>query len=138
MRNAMTAYRVSCARMVVKAVRDRGLPQHAATIAATTVAVETTFQNISEMVDHDSLGLFQQRASWGSAANRLNPTWSTNAFLNKMTSLYPSNSWMNAAVGKVSQDVQVSAYPQRYYDNASDGKIIADTLWPLVAEVPVK
>jgi len=63
MRGYMTAYRVSCARMVIKAVHDRGLDPRAATIAIATTIVETSIQNISEEVDHDSLGLFQQRAS---------------------------------------------------------------------------
>jgi hypothetical protein len=133
MRGYMSAYRASCARQVVKAVRDRGLDKKAAVIAITTVIVETHLQNISEEVDHDSLGLFQQRASWGSAANRLNPIWATNAFLNSMISKYPNNSWMNATtdaqIGAVCQRVQVSAYPDRYAVQVSDAKIIVDHLW---------
>jgi hypothetical protein len=31
--------------------------------------------------DHDSLGIFQQRPSWGTAAQRLDPVASTNLFL---------------------------------------------------------
>jgi hypothetical protein len=129
MRGSMTAYRVSCARMVVKAVRDRGMAQRAATIAVTTVIVETHLQNINEEVDHDSLGLFQQRASWGSAANRLNPIWATNAFLDKMVREYPNNRWMTAEVGEVCQAVQVSAYPGAYEPQAGDAQKIVDALW---------
>ncbi|TDC10511.1 hypothetical protein E1267_03830 [Nonomuraea longispora] len=125
----MTAYKVSCARMVVKAVRDRGMPKRAAAIAITTTIVETNIENVSEMVDHDSLGLFQQRGSWGSAKNRLNPTWATNAFLDKMVRLYPNNSWQSAPVGEVCQAVQVSAHPDRYQPQASDGQKIVDALW---------
>src|SRR5690349_4826410 len=114
MRGYMSAYRVSCARMVIKAVRDRGLAPRAAVIAIATTIVESSIQNISEEVDHDSLGLFQQRASWGTSAQRLNPTWATNAFLDKMIRLYPGDSWKTAPVGEVCQAVQVSAYPDRY------------------------
>ncbi|AWS48530.1 hypothetical protein DKM19_19055 [Streptosporangium sp. 'caverna'] len=128
MRGYMTAYRVSCARMVIKAVHDRGLDPRAAVIAIATTIVETSIQNISEEVDHDSLGLFQQRASWGSASQRLNPTWATNAFLDKMLRAYPNNSWKTASIGAVCQAVQVSAYPDRYQVEAGDAQIIVNTL----------
>lgn len=129
LRGAMTAYRVSCARVVVAAVRDRGLSSRAAVIAITTVIVETSLQNIDEELDHDSLGLFQQRAGWGSAANRLNPVWATNAFLNKMISEYPNNGWTSAPIGEVCQEVQVSAFPERYQPQAGDAQKIVDALW---------
>ncbi|MFG1946725.1 FG-GAP repeat domain-containing protein [Nonomuraea sp. NPDC048826] len=130
MRGYMSAYRVSCARMVVKAARDRGLDLRAAVIAITTTIVETSVQNISEEVDHDSLGLFQQRASWGSRAQRLNPVWATNAFLDKMLRLYPGNSWQTAPIGDVCQAVQVSAYPSRYQTQAADAQLIVNALLP--------
>ncbi|MGI5289159.1 FG-GAP repeat domain-containing protein [Nonomuraea polychroma] len=126
---AMTAYRVSCARMVIKAVRDRGMPERAAVIAITTTIVESTIQNVADEVDHDSLGLFQQRASWGSQAQRLDPIWATNAFLNKMVKEYPNNSWQSAPIGEVCQAVQVSAYPDRYQYEASDAAKIVKALW---------
>ncbi|SFD43131.1 Repeat domain-containing protein, partial [Micromonospora sediminimaris] len=132
MRGYMTAYRVSCARMVTKAVRDRGLEVRAAAIAITTTIVETSIQNINIEVDHDSLGLFQQRASWGSRAQRLDPTWATNAFLNKMLSSFPNGSWKTAPIGQVCQTVQVSAYPDRYAVEAGDGVKIANALWSLL------
>ncbi|GAB1819602.1 hypothetical protein [Herbidospora sp. RD11066] len=128
MRGYMSAYRVSCARAVVNAVQARGLDQRAAVIAIATVIVETSLQNISEEVDHDSLGLFQQRASWGTAAQRLNPAWATNAFLDKMVRLYPNNSWRTAPVGEVAQAVQVSAYPDRYQVEANDAQKIVNAL----------
>jgi len=135
LRGYLTGYRISCARQVVNTVRSRGLPVRAATIAITTTIVESTIQNISEEVDHDSLGLFQQRASWGSREQRLDPVWATNAFLNKMLSLYPNGSWQNVSVGTVCQAVQVSAYPDRYATQAADGATIASALWsgPVIA-----
>jgi hypothetical protein len=133
MRGNMSAYRASCARRVVQAVRERGLDRKAAVIAISAVIVETHLQNISEEIDHDSLGLFQQRASWGTAAQRLDPIWATNAFLSSMLSKYPNNSWMNAnsdaEIGAVCQRVQVSAFPDRYATQVSDAKIIVDYLW---------
>ncbi|WP_033667671.1 hypothetical protein, partial [Salinispora fenicalii] len=131
----MTAYRASCARKVVQAVQARGLDQRAAVIAITTTIVESTIQNIAEEVDHDSLGLFQQRASWGTRSQRLDPTWATNAFLNKMLKLYPNNSWLTAPVGEVCQAVQVSAYPDRYQKQVGDAEIIVAAIWPSLASV---
>ncbi|GAA2850822.1 hypothetical protein Acy02nite_34170 [Actinoplanes cyaneus] len=128
MRNQMSGYRVSCARAVAAAVRARGLEARAATIAMATVIVETSIENISEEVDHDSLGLFQQRASWGSRQQRLDPAWATNAFLNKMLSLFSDGSWRTRPVGEVAQAVQVSAYPSRYEPQAADGAVIAGAL----------
>jgi DNA-directed RNA polymerase subunit N (RpoN/RPB10) len=128
MRGQMTGYRVSCARAVVATVQTRALDRRAATIALATVIVESTIENISEEVDHDSLGLFQQRASWGSRQQRLDPVWATNAFLNKMIQLFPNGSWRTRPVGEVAQAVQVSAHPDRYEPQAGDAAVIADAL----------
>ena len=130
----LDAYRISCARRVVQAVQARGLHPRAATIAITTTIVETGIRNISEEVDHDSLGLFQQRASWGTASQRLDPVWATNAFLNKMISEYPNESWMTAQIGTVCQTVQVSAYPSRYQPEAGDAQIIVAALWGMTSD----
>lgn len=127
LRGYLTGYRMSCARRVVETVRGRGLARRAAAIAVTTTIVESTIENISEEVDHDSLGLFQQRASWGTAAQRTDPVWATNAFLNRMIALYPNNAWNNTttAIGGICQRVQVSAFPDAYQVQASDGSTIA-------------
>jgi hypothetical protein len=58
-------------------------------------------------------GLFQQRASWGSVADRLNPAKATNAFLDKMLREYPNDGGKTAVVDDVCRRVQVSAYPDR-------------------------
>ncbi|GAA1003205.1 hypothetical protein Aple_002910 [Acrocarpospora pleiomorpha] len=129
MRGAMTGYRVSCARMVVNTVRNLGLHSRAAVIAITTVIVESAIQNIDQEYDHDSLGLFQQRGTWGSRAQRLDPVWATTAFINKMKRVYPNNAWMTTPIGEVCQGVQVSAYPAKYPPEVSDAQIIVNHLW---------
>jgi hypothetical protein len=122
----MTAYRVSCARAVVDQVKRRGLPVRAAAIAVTTTIVETTIQNL-DGGDRDSVGLYQQRESWGSFAQRTDPVWATNAFLDKMLRDVPG--WETEPIGEVCQTVQVSAFPDRYQEQAGDGTIIANALW---------
>ncbi|MGP4105402.1 hypothetical protein, partial [Nonomuraea sp. KM90] len=128
MRNAMNGYRVSCARAITQVVRNRNLDKRAAVIAVTTTIVETSIRNVT-YGDLDSLGLFQQRASWGSAEQRLDPTYATNAFLNTMIQFYPNNSWMGGAIGNICQAVQRSAFPDRYEPEAMDAARIVDILW---------
>ncbi|TDC73229.1 hypothetical protein E1283_19750, partial [Streptomyces hainanensis] len=119
----MTPYRVSCARAIVRAVQARDLPRRAAVLAVTTSIVETTLRNNPNMEDHDSVGLFQQRASWGSFAQRMDPTWATNAFLNAMLTV---SNWQTRPIGEVCQAVQRSAFPERYQPQAADGdRIVA-------------
>ncbi|QBI56455.1 DUF4179 domain-containing protein [Streptomonospora litoralis] len=125
----MDGYRVTCAKAVIDAVQERDLGKHAAEIAITTSIVETHLQNINIEVDHDSLGLFQQRAHWGSAGDRLDPEWATDAFLDEMLRMYHGDSWKDGLMGDVSQAVQRSAYPDRYQPMTDDAETIVDKLW---------
>ena len=63
--------------------------------------------------DLDSLGVFQQRASWGSVATRTNVVASTNLFLDRAISVDRTLASTTSA-GVLAQKVQVSAYPSRY------------------------
>jgi hypothetical protein len=124
---AMTAYRVSCARAVIAEVERRGLPERAAVIAVTTTIIESTIENLT-YGDRDSVGLFQQRDSWGSQSDRLKPAWATSAFLDKMLRVYSDGSWKTRPVGEVAQGVQVSGTPNAYQPQAADGQRIVDAL----------
>ncbi len=57
--------------------------------------------------DHDSLGLFQQRPSWGTAAQRMDPVESTNLFLDALLKL---DGWADLAPWEAAQAVQRSAF----------------------------
>ena len=127
MRNGVNPGQAACARMVVQTVKDRGLNQRAATIAITTVIVEASL-NDYDGGDGSSVGLFQQIQSWGSRENRLNPTWATNAFLDRMLALYPDGGWNSAPIGEVCQNVQRSAFPDRYQPEAADAAKIVEAL----------
>ncbi|MFF4645783.1 hypothetical protein [Streptomyces sp. NPDC001389] len=129
LRGAMTAYRLSCARAIVDATRTRGMPDRAAVIAVTTAIVESALENNPNMVDHTSVGLFQQQKWWGSFEERLDPAHSTNAFLDAMLRLYPNNSWQGQQIGVVCQKVQVSAFPDAYQPQAADAQRIVGALW---------
>ncbi|MFD8693568.1 hypothetical protein ACFV1O_01945, partial [Kitasatospora purpeofusca] len=126
--NAMTSYRVSCARAIVDAVRARSLPDRAAVIAVTTAIVESELRNNPNVLDHTSVGLFQQQTWWGSYEQRLDPVYATNKFLDAMLSSYPNGSWQQQPIGVVCQKVQVSAFPEAYQPQAADAQRIVDAL----------
>lgn len=62
--------------------------------------------------DHDSLGIFQQRPSWGSAAQRMDAVASTNLFLDRLLAL---PDWQSMPPWVAAQRVQASA--------SSDGSV---------------
>ena len=128
MAGQVTGYHASCARAVVEAAQERGMGRHAATIAITTVIVETHLNNYTGG-DRDSVGLYQQRDHYGSPEQRLDPAWATNAFYDEMERVYPNGSWADHAIGDVCQGVQRSAYPDRYQHQAGDAETIVNHLW---------
>ncbi|MFI6417384.1 peptidase M23 [Streptomyces sp. NPDC050842] len=134
----LDAYKVSCARMVTQAVKDRGLNQRAAAIAIATIIVESSMNNYSQAVDYTSLGLFQQQDWWGSREERLNPAYATNAFLDEMERLYPGGSWNGQAIGDVCWNVQRPREDLRglYAVEAGDAVTIANALWSGVSGGP--
>lgn len=133
MGQSVNGYRVSCARAVVREVRRRGLNQRASVIAVTTAITESGLENLSQMLDHDSLGLFQQRPSqgWGTPAQILNAPYATGRFIQKMLDVYPNNSWQNAVIGDVCQEVQRSAFPDAYAGQVHDATIVVNAVWAL-------
>jgi hypothetical protein len=128
---SLNGYHVSCARAISATAAGRGLDKRAAVIAITTAITESSLHNYTEAVDHDSLGLFQQRPSqgWGSPAQLTDPVYATNAFLNAMIRKYPDNSWMSGDIGAICQRVQVSAFPDAYRPEVHDAQLLANALW---------
>jgi hypothetical protein len=132
---AVTGYSISCARAIVRTVQARGLGHRAAVIAVTTAIAESTLHNYTRAVDHDSLGLFQQRPSmgWGRPVELTDPIFATHAFLNAMLRKHPALTWMTREIGAVCQKVQNSAYPAAYTPEAHDAQLIVTALWPQTA-----
>jgi Putative Flp pilus-assembly TadE/G-like len=60
--------------------------------------------------DATSIGLFQQQDWWGTFAQRMDPYSASHEFL--IRAIRQNRPWMSA--GQLAQDVQASAYPERY------------------------
>ncbi|WP_410664319.1 hypothetical protein [Amycolatopsis sp. lyj-84] len=138
MRGYMNPYNTSCARAVVETVQRSGLNERAAAIAIATVIVESSIANLDGGLG-DSVGLFQQRASWGSFAQRTDPVWATGRFLAVMRQFFPGDSWNNVAIGDVAAAIQRPAakYRHRYGVEADDAVKIAAELWVHDGEWPL-
>ncbi|WP_218041823.1 hypothetical protein, partial [Acrocarpospora macrocephala] len=130
---SVNAYNVSCARIITTTTKNRNLDKRAAVIAVTTAITESTLHNYTVAVDHDSLGLFQQRPSqgWGTSDQLTDPVYATNAFLNAMLRKFPNNSWMSGDIGSICQTVQVSAVPDAYAKEVHDAQLLVDALWTM-------
>ncbi len=108
------------ARIIVAVATERG-GERAAYIAIMVALAESTlrvltnpndpsgnaFPNQGVGYDHDSLGLFQQRPGWGTAAQRMSPVESTHLFLDALLKL---RGWEEMAPWYAAQMVQRSAF----------------------------
>jgi murein DD-endopeptidase MepM/ murein hydrolase activator NlpD len=78
-------------------------------------------------VDHDSIGLFQQRpsAGWGTPAQIMDPTYASDRFYQKMITV---QGWQTLPLTVVAQKVQVSAYPDAYAKHEARAAQIVNAL----------
>ena len=124
------------AAAIVKKAQAMGLPKRAMVIGVATAMQESTLYNLASYAvpeslnyphqgtgaDHDSVGLFQQRASgsWGSVQEIMTPSYSAGAFFAVLQNI---GGWQNMPLTQAAQSVQISAYPYAYAkheDNATE------------------
>ncbi|MFG1754907.1 C40 family peptidase [Streptosporangium sandarakinum] len=114
----LSAEQMTNARHIVTIIAEH-LPaaqaRAAAPIALMTALAESSLRNLDHG-DRDSLGIFQQRAGWGSAAQRRDVRYATLAFLGGPAP--PANpglldipGWQRLPPWTAAQAVQRSAYP---------------------------
>ena len=119
------------AQLITSIVSGRGLPQQAAVVAIATAAQESHLgqAGMNTAVDHDSLGLFQQRpsAGWGTPAQIKNPSYATNTFLDHLIKIA---GWVTMPVTQAAQTVQGSAFPGAYAQWQNQAKTLAAKFWP--------
>ncbi len=107
---SLDAEQLANAGTVVQVVQGRRLPAYAATVALATAYQESKLHNITQAVDHDSLGLFQQRVMYYTAAVAADPVKATNAFLDL---LVQQPNWQTRPLTDVAADVQKPYEPYR-------------------------
>jgi hypothetical protein len=115
------------AATIVDVARRRGLPRRAMVVALATALQESDLHNVASTavpeslgyphqgveVDHDSVGLFQQRPSqgWGTVAQLMDPVYAAGVFLDRLVKVA---GWESMSVAAAAQAVQRSAFPGAY------------------------
>lgn len=112
---------LSNVRTIIAEGRTAGVPEYGWVIAIATAMQESRLRNLSGG-DRDSVGLFQQRPSygWGTAAELVDPVYASRAFYgaaNSPTSnagLLDVAGWESLPVTEAAQAVQQSGVPDAY------------------------
>lgn len=112
-----SAEQVRNAWIILDVAKQRKLPEKAWLIAMVTARKESTYTNILVPVDHDSLGVFQQRpsAGWGTPQQLTDVWYATNAFFGgpqppSNTGLVDVRGWENMEIQQAAEAVQHSAF----------------------------
>jgi murein DD-endopeptidase MepM/ murein hydrolase activator NlpD len=115
-RNARTIVQVAAALSGSQGFGSDGT-RRAAVIGIMTAMQESSLHNLN-YGDRDSLGLFQQRAGWASAAERTTPASSAKMFYTGghagQPGLFAVPGWRSMPLWAAAQAVQVSAFPTAY------------------------
>lgn len=108
----LTKGQISNAWAVVAEGHRMGISKRGQVIAMATALQESNLRNYTRAVDHDSLGIFQQRPSsgWGSPKQIERPTYAAHAFYRVLVQYRSSWGCLTCAA----QAVQRSAFPSAY------------------------
>jgi hypothetical protein len=98
------------AQTIIAVGRSMGASERDLLIGLMTAMQESTLENLN-YGDRDSLGLFQQRAGWGTPSQRMNPTYAARKFFEELLSIKGRNSMR---LTEAAQAVQRSAFPNAY------------------------
>lgn len=101
--------------------RESGVSERGLIVALMAALQESGLRNLDHG-DRDSLGLFQQRAGWGSFTDRQTPQFAVRAFFGGRAGpnsgsppgLLDVPGWERMGLGEAAQAVQISAYPGLY------------------------
>lgn len=137
----LTQTQMDNAKTIVDVGTEMNIPHRGLIVAIATAMQESTLLNYAnsgvpesqnyphEAVgwDHDSVGLFQQRAStgWGSVAELMTPTYAAEAFYQALLQV---PGWQEMSVAWAAQSVQVSAFPDAYAQHESRATTIVRAL----------
>jgi len=105
------------AQSIVAVGRQAKVPAYGWVVAIATAMQESGLRNLDHG-DRDSLGLFQQRAGWGSDSQRMDAAASALMFYtgghNSAPGLLQIHGWESMPVSVAAQAVQRSAFPDAY------------------------
>lgn len=105
-----TAEQRAIAAAAAQVATQRHLPDRALVVILATGFQESDVRNLT-YGDRDSLGWLQQRATWGTAAQRLNPAYAAGKFFDALVAV---PGWQTLSITAAAQAVQISAYPNAY------------------------
>jgi hypothetical protein len=105
-------YQVENSQTIVAVGQQLGIGPRGQVIAIATALQESRLYNLYVAVDHDSLGLFQQRPStgWGAPGQLTDPAYAARAFYLRLLDTTADWSCLTCAA----QRVQGSAFPDAY------------------------
>lgn len=106
--------------------QQRGMPDHAVTVALATSLQEAKLRNLP-FGDRDSVGLFQQRPSqgWGTQEQLMDPRYAAGEFYAHLVAV---PGWQTLAVAQAAQAVQRSADGAAYAKWEPVARLLARTL----------
>nr|WP_245811980.1 C40 family peptidase [Actinophytocola xinjiangensis] len=98
---------------IIQIGKERQLPPRAWQVAIQAGMTESGLRPLN-YGDRDSLGIFQMRPSmgWGSPAEVIDPTYAINKFYDVLVEV---PNWEQQRPGESAQDVERSAFPDRYH-----------------------
>jgi hypothetical protein len=108
-----SAEQVANAATIVAVGRESGVPARGWMVAVATAMQESSLRNSPTALDHDSLGLFQQRPSqgWGTPEQILDPRYASRKFYGRLVEVA---GWQTMRLTQAAQAVQRSAFPEAY------------------------
>lgn len=105
-----SAEQVAIARAAAQLADQRHLPARAKLVILSAGFQESGIRNL-DYGDRDSVGWLQQRASWGSVAQRMDPVYAAGKFYDALVRV---NGWETLPITVAAQRVQVSGFPDAY------------------------
>jgi len=122
----LSSSQVANAWVIVAEGRRMGVPARGQIIAIATALQKSRLINRTHAVDHDSLGIFQQRPStgWGTARQIETPRYAAHAFYRSL--LRHSSAW--DCLTCAAQAVQNSAFPRAYAKHEHLATLIVNVL----------
>jgi murein DD-endopeptidase MepM/ murein hydrolase activator NlpD len=118
---SLSAEQVKHARVIWEVGQQAGAGDRGGVVGIATAMQESMLRNVSHG-DRDSVGLFQQRAGWGSTSTRMDPRASASLFY---AGLLKVQGWREMSVTRAAQAVQRSAFPDAYakHEKAATGLV---------------